>query len=137
MKKIICSALAALLLVTSACGKGSADPTTAPSSEPSPSATPALPSPSPTPTAPPYTNPLTGEGMDEDISGNRPWAIMINNLDKALPQCGVSQADIIYEIPAEGGVTRMMAIFSDISDVEAIGSMRSIRPYYADVGLSY
>ena len=75
--------------------------------------------------------------MDEDISGNRPWAIMINNLDKALPQCGVSQADIIYEIPAEGGVTRMMAIFSDISDVEAIGSMRSIRPYYADVGLSY
>ena len=31
----------------------------------------------------------------------------------------------------------MMAIFTDISDVEKIGSLRSIRPYYADVGISY
>lgn len=140
MKKTICAALTIVLLFLSACG-GAAEPTAEPTAAPAaatatpePSATPAE---TPEPTVAPYTNPLTGEGMDEDISEKRPWAIMINNLDKALPQCGVSQAAIVYEVPAEGGVTRMMAIFTDISDVSPIGSMRSIRPYYADIGLSY
>jgi hypothetical protein len=144
MKKIFCAALLFLLIFISACGD-TASPAQTPTADPTASSDPAevtsepspTPAESPEPTEAPYTNPLTGEGMDEGISANRPWAIMINNLDKALPQCGISQADIIYEIPAEGGVTRMMAIFSDISDVEAIGSMRSLRPYYADVGLSY
>ena len=107
-----------------------------PSASAAPSPTPS-PTPEPTPTPLPYTNPLSGEPMEEDISENRPYAIMINNIQQALPQCGVSQAEIVYEIPAEGGVTRMMAIFTDISDVEKIGSLRSIRPYYADVGISY
>lgn len=83
------------------------------------------------------STPSAAKPMEEDISANRPFAIMINNIQQALPQCGVSNAEIIYEIPAEGGVTRMMAIFTDISDVEKIGSLRSIRPYYADVGISY
>lgn len=141
MKKLVCAALSLTLIFVSACG-GTAGPTPAPSQDPAATET-VTPNvgpestESPEPTAAPFNNPLTGEGMDEDISGSRPWAIMINNLDKALPQCGVSQADIVYEVPAEGGVTRMMAIFTDISDVEAIGSMRSIRPYYADIGLSY
>ena len=33
-----------------------------------------------------YTNPLTGEGTDVDVSARRPVAIMLNNLKKALPQ---------------------------------------------------
>lgn len=139
MKKLICLLLAAVFLLAAACGE-TAEPvaTAAPAPSAEPSAAPsAAPSASPEPSSAPYTNPLTGEGMDEDISAKRPWAIMINNLKQALPQCGVSQADILYEVPAEGGVTRMMAIFSDISDVDVIGSMRSIRPYYADIGLSY
>ena len=133
---------AALLLGLAACGADIEDlvPTPSPTREPLPS-TPPTPEPTPTleptPTPLPYTNPLSGEGMEEDISAVRPWAIMINNIEQALPQCGVSNAEIIYEIPAEGGVTRMMAIFTDISDVEKIGSLRSIRPYYADVGISY
>lgn len=142
MKKIVCLILAlVLLLAASACGETaspvvSSAPTATPTAEATASPT-AVPAASPTATAAPYTNPLSGEPMDTDISAQRPWAIMINNLDKALPQCGVSQAEIIYEVPAEGGVTRMMAIFTDISDVEKIGSLRSIRPYYADIGLSY
>lgn len=142
MKKLFCAALILTLIFISACG-GTASPTPSPETTASQTPIEGASDPSPTPietaepTEAPYTNPLTGEGMDEDISALRPWAIMINNLDKALPQCGVSQADIIYEVPAEGGVTRMMAIFSDVSDVEAIGSMRSLRPYYADIGLSY
>jgi len=80
-----------------------------------------------------YINPLTGEGTDVDLSANRPVAIMLNNLKKALPQCGVSQADIIYEAPAEGGITRMMAVFQSLDSVGSLGSVRSARPYYVEL----
>ena len=143
MKKTISAALAiALLLSLAACGtvppeqSTLPDPVTNLTPTPEPTPTPS-PTPEPTPTPLPYANPLSGEPMEEDISELRPFAIMINNIKQALPQCGVSQAEIVYEILAEGGVTRMMAIFTDISDIEKIGSLRSIRPYYADVGLSY
>ena len=63
---------------------------------------------------------------------------MINNIGVALPHCGISGADIIYEILAEGNITRMMAIFSDINKANGpIGSMRSSRPYYIETALSY
>ena len=83
----------------------------------------------------PYTNPLTGEGLMEDISAKRPIAVMLNNLEKALPQLGVGQADVIYEIVAEGGITRMMAVFQDIDGAGDLGSIRSARDYY--VNLAY
>ena len=78
----------------------------------------------------PYTNPLTGEGLMEDISGKRPIAVMFNNLEKALPQLGVGQADVIYESVAEGGITRMMGLFQDIQGAGDLGSIRSARDYY-------
>jgi hypothetical protein len=84
-----------------------------------------------------YTNPLTGEIVEKEPENTRPFAVMINNISVALPHCGTSQADIVYEILAESDITRMLAIFSDVSDVEKIGSMRSARPYYIDVALSY
>jgi hypothetical protein len=80
-----------------------------------------------------YTNPLTGEGCSEDIAANRPIAIMLNNLKKALPQHGVAQADIIYEVPAEGGITRMLAVFQSVEGVGELGSVRSARPYYVEL----
>lgn len=107
--------------------------TPSPSAQPTPTPTPE-PTPEPTPT--PYNgpvNPLTGLPVDVDISEKRPIAVMINNLREAQPQCGVSQADIIYETLAEGGITRMLAIFSDVSDIGPIGSVRSSRDYYIDL----
>ena len=83
----------------------------------------------------PYVNPLTGQGCETDIGRNRPIAIMLNNLKKALPQVGVSQADIIYELPAEGGITRMLAVFQSVDGVGEIGTVRSARDYY--VSLAY
>lgn len=80
-----------------------------------------------------YTNPLTGEGTDIDLSHRRPVAIMLNNLKQALPQCGISQADIIYEVPTEGGITRMMAVFQSLDGVGTLGSVRSSRPYYVEL----
>ena len=86
---------------------------------------------------PEFVNPLTGEETATDLSANRPCAFMINNIIAAQPQLGVSQADIIWEVPVEGGITRMMAVFQDPSDVETIGSIRSSRHYYLDLVSSY
>jgi len=111
-------------------------PTPTPSPTPPPTPTP---EPEPEP-EPPYTgpvNPLTGLPTEEEISNNRPLAIMINNHRGSLPQQGISKADIIYEVLAEGGITRMLALYQDVTDVDTIGSIRSARTYYVDIAQSF
>lgn len=71
--------------------------------------------------------------VDEN-SKTRPIAVMINNNHKAWPHAGLDDAYITYEIIAEGGITRLMAIFKD-QDTAKIGSVRSSRPYYLDYAL--
>ncbi len=71
--------------------------------------------------------------VDED-SKTRPIAVMINNNHAAWPHAGLDDAYITYEILAEGGITRLMAIFKD-KDTAKIGSVRSARPYYLDYAL--
>ena len=90
----------------------------------------------PEPTPEIYRNFLNGQLLDEP-DYTRPFAVMINNIVFAQPQCGVSDADIVYEVLAEGGITRMMAIFSHSENAGVLGSIRSIRPYYIDVALAY
>ncbi len=57
-------------------------------------------------------------------------AIKIDNLSAARPQTGVSRADIVYEEPVEGGITRFIAIFQcrDAPRVEPVRSGRLIDP---------
>lgn len=64
-------------------------------------------------------------------SKSRPFAVMINNHHDAWPQCGIQDAYIVYEIIAEGGITRMFALFKDV-DTAKIGSIRSARHYFID-----
>ena len=52
------------------------------------------------------------------------------NIQAALPQSGIANAEVVYEAPVEGGITRLMGIFEDYQDVERIGSVRSCRNYY-------
>jgi len=85
------------------------------------------------PVTPVYTNPLTGEEVSEDISMNRPLAVMINNYPTAMPQLGIAEADIIYEMIVEGGITRMCAIFQDVDPETVLGSIRSSRHNYLDL----
>ena len=68
--------------------------------------------------------------VNED-SKTRPYAVMINNNHAAWPQCGVQDAYLVYEIIAEGGITRMMALYKD-QDTAKIGSIRSARHYFLD-----
>ena len=72
----------------------------------------------------------TGEWIDEALAWNRPVAVMTENTRVTLPQYGVSNADIIYECPVEGGITRMMAIYQNYESLEKIGNVRSCRLYY-------
>ncbi len=136
--------LLALCLLLCGCQKADTqDPTTEPTTAPTQPTTqptePTAPSTEPTePTPPPvlYRHPLTGEALDAPWSGQI-TAVMINNLKKALPQCGISEADIFYEIEVEGDITRCLAVFSDLSGVEAIGPVRSARTAFNSVAVSY
>ncbi len=59
--------------------------------------------------------------------------VMVENQAKARPQTGLNQADIVYEILAEGNITRFVAVFQSQSP-KIIGPVRSIRPYFVDIG---
>ena len=86
---------------------------------------------------PQYVNPLTGEAMESDLSGMRPVAIMINNIRVACPQWGVSDADVLYECLAEGGITRLLMVKLDYPSLDVVGSIRSSRKYYLDLTQCY
>ena len=68
-------------------------------------------------------------------SKSRPYAVMINNQVTARNyQSGLTDAYIVYELIAEGGVTRYIALFKD-KNTERIGSVRSSRHYFLDYAL--
>lgn len=76
-------------------------------------------------------NPLTGEyGFNANAVGKRPVAVMVSNIKASLPQYGIDDADIIYELPVEGGITRLMAVYADYTEIPDICSVRSCRYYY-------
>ncbi len=80
-------------------------------------------------------NPLTGEsGFDKKYIDTKPFAVMINNIQLAQKvQTGVGDADLVFETLAEGGITRLMAVYQDVSKVDQIGSVRSARISYAQL----
>lgn len=83
-----------------------------------------------------YFNPLTGESLDAPME-NRIFAVTINNVPPALPHCGVNDADIIFELFVNDYATRGLALYSDIQNVETIGSVRSWRYNFTDIALAY
>lgn len=80
---------------------------------------------------------LTGLWVPEEVGVRRPIAVMINNIKVALPQSGIEQADIMYEALVEGGITRLMGIYQDYTDIEKLGPVRSARHYYVDFAKEY
>lgn len=79
-----------------------------------------------------YYNPLTGIECSEELSKMRPAAVMINNIREALPQEGITFGDVFYECLAEGGITRLLMLVQDYTNLPQIGSVRSARDYYID-----
>lgn len=61
---------------------------------------------------------------------------MINNHAAARPQSGLSEADIVFEILAEGTITRFLALYqSELPEV--VGPVRSAREYYFELAEGY
>ncbi len=78
-----------------------------------------------------HVNKLTGKKTLSDAAvGKRPVAIMVNNLKGSLPQYGIYGADIMFEVPVEGGITRLMAIYGDYTKIPDVCSVRSCRYYF-------
>lgn len=79
---------------------------------------------------------LTGEEVKPEVLDRRPIAVMIENYWEARPQSGLDKADVVYEILAEGGITRFLAIYQQ-NDATEIGPVRSARPYFIQRVLEY
>ena len=75
---------------------------------------------------------LTGLPITVEESVVRPVAVVLNNHKKALPQAGIGDADVVWEFNMEGGITRLVALYSDISKVGELGAVRSARDYFLD-----
>lgn len=65
---------------------------------------------------------------------DRPIAVMIDNHKSAMPQAGLNDAYMVYEIIVEGGETRLMALFKGV-DLKKVGPVRSSRHYFLDYAL--
>jgi hypothetical protein len=131
---LVCSATAVLSLA--ACGgsgsgapkHSSAAPTTSP---PTTASSHATPKPAPTHRAA-AVNPLTGlPGVPQ-----RPViAVKIDDTAPGRPQVGIDHADVVYIEVAEGGLTRLAAIYA--SHMPVVGYVRSTRPSDPDLFLQY
>lgn len=76
---------------------------------------------------------LTGEVITKEEGYKRPIAVMISNIQDALPQSGIANAGILYEAVVESEITRLMAVFENTDAVgDYLGSVRSCRHYYLD-----
>lgn len=85
---------------------------------------------------PQFIAPLTGLPLDHEAT-LRPIAVMVNNFAAARPQSGLPNADVVWEVLAEGGITRLVAVFQSTDAITPIGPIRSNRPYLIRIGEAY
>ncbi len=71
-------------------------------------------------------DPLTGKRVEKVIPL---LAVMVDNLGASRPQSGLADAGVVYEIEAEGLITRFMALYAG-DPPENVGPVRSARPYF-------
>ncbi|HBP50748.1 MAG: hypothetical protein US68_C0008G0091 [Candidatus Shapirobacteria bacterium GW2011_GWE1_38_10] len=75
-------------------------------------------------------------------STRRPLLVMIENHADSRPQSGLTNADIVYEAVAEGGITRFMGVFycnatRSAANKYDVGPVRSARTYFLDLASEY
>lgn len=82
-------------------------------------------------------SPLTGVEVDPAAAKQPVVAVVIENFyPDARPQSGLSDAGVVYEALAEGGITRYLALYQDHLPSD-IGPVRSLRTYFIDWGLEH
>lgn len=119
---------AALILL---CGITGCQKSTEESSAPVADATTAV---TTTTTAPAYAlNRLTGE-KDMKTDNDRPVGFVVTDETSTLTQLGLESADFYFEAETEGGIPRILAVYSSIDRVpDAIGPIRSARPHFVKI----
>ena len=131
-------------VVAAACGGGSADTTTTTpltthppvSDAPTTTVAATTTSTSTTTTVPPIAgdpSPLNGVPVEDvTLLDRRVIAVKMDNHPDARPQSGIQEADAVFELLVEAGLTRFIGLFLQ-SDSEYYGPIRSLRP--TDPGL--
>ena len=152
-KKVLAAIVIAMGLLTVGCGDEASEASSPVELEPQPLATAtATPTPTLTPTPTPEAETvitervvkdgkiqsyLTGEWVDEAIGTRRPIAVSIPNQKSCLPQYGITNAGVIYQVPLRDNLTRLFCLFEDFDDLDRIGPTRSIRDYMVYIGLEH
>jgi len=79
-------------------------------------------------TAPPGVCPLTGAPPPGggSVPERSALAIKVDNYPQARPQSGIDKADIVFEEPVEGRITRLVAVFQ-CQTPALVGDIRSAR----------
>ena len=110
-------ALVLAALVMAACGPAATPPAAATSAGPAPSGSPAAKA----------IWPLRGtDAPSADAIARRPIVVRVPNDPSARPQSGLAQADLIFEMPVEGGLTRYAVVFHS-QEADKVGPIRSAR----------
>jgi Protein of unknown function (DUF3048) N-terminal domain/Protein of unknown function (DUF3048) C-terminal domain len=82
----------------------------------------------PTTSAPPAAFPLTGLPTDGAATAARPaLSVKVDNTQRARPQAGLNDADLVHEELVEGGLTRLLVTFQS-RDAGEVAPVRSVRP---------
>jgi len=89
----------------------------------------AEPTPTPVPTPILVPDPLDGVLVSPALAKRHVVAVMIDDQQDARPQSGLSYASQVWQAPAEGGIPRYLALFSEGSP-PAVGPIRSSRLYF-------
>jgi hypothetical protein len=75
----------------------------------------------------PAVYPLTGLPVDDESTVGRPALVIpIDNWGPQGPHAGLNEADVVFELIAEGRATRMLAVFNS-RDADPVGPIRSGR----------
>lgn len=139
-RRLLRMALAATLVLALALAAGCGGRSSAPVAERPPGEPPAG-DPEPPPEDPPpepegEPSPLSGLRFPPEALRRRPVMVVFDNHPNARPQTGLGEAEIVYELLVEGGITRFLALYLG-PEVGMMGPVRSIRHYFLDLALGH
>jgi hypothetical protein len=83
----------------------------------------------------PAPSPSSASGL-LPLQGGPVLAVKIDNTANARPRIGLQQADVVYVEPVEGGLTRLLAVFSRTQPAE-VGPVRSARESDVELVANY
>src|SRR3989344_5063200 len=88
-------------------------------------------------TAEPARRLLDGRALLPGQTERKPLAIILENHVDARPVAGLEEASVVYETIVEGDITRFFALFDYDVDINRIGPVRSLRPFFIELAEEY